>query len=129
MPFTQPKQQGQRTPAPSRRIPPSTSRNVLRTPAPGPVIPPSPTPLPSASRARRRSRQSLTPLQSSASDLSFTTPLPSGRWDEEHSLDEINEVADKLNLSTGLDEVVEEEEDSEDEIEYMPPKVVGEFWF
>ena len=52
------------------------------------------------------------------------TPPPSGWWEEENSLESVTEAAGRLDV--GLDGLVEvEEEGSEDEIEYMPPKVVG----
>ncbi|ORY27629.1 hypothetical protein BCR39DRAFT_537497 [Naematelia encephala] len=113
-----------RTPAPTRRQPPSTTvKHTLRTPAPGPLIPESATatPLPSATRHRRRSsRQSLTPLKAAQEpDKSFVTPAPSGKWDEDLSLDSIHEVVQGV----GLDEVAEVEEESDGEVEYMPPKV------
>nr|WPS94700.1 NAC domain [Naematelia aurantialba] len=120
-----------RTPAPTRRQPPPTTlKHTLRTPAPVSHLDSgaglaTTTPLPSATRHRRRSsRQSLTPLKSQQGerdgDKSFVTPAPT-RWEEEVSLDSIHEV-----FGAGLDEVAEVaevEEESDGEVEYMPPKV------
>ncbi|WRT65343.1 uncharacterized protein IL334_002286 [Kwoniella shivajii] len=114
-----------KTPAPSRKV-----QQALRTPAPirnseGP----GPTPLASATRTRRRSRQSLsnislTPIKSQIEEQlqqqqqDFKTPAPK-QWEEELSLGSIEEVVNDL---ATLQDVREEDED-DDEIEYMPPKV------
>ncbi|WVR04142.1 hypothetical protein IAU60_001141 [Kwoniella sp. DSM 27419] len=105
-----------RTPAPTKR-----TYQALRTPAPQPLLnEPAPTPLPSATRTRRRSRQSLssislTPIKS-AIETHFQTPAPVA-WEEEVSLGSIEEVG------TELQGVVEENEEEYGEIEYMPPPV------
>ncbi|WWD16863.1 hypothetical protein CI109_101295 [Kwoniella shandongensis] len=113
-----------RTPAPSKRLPPS---QTLRTPAPSLRLQqdlPAPTPLPSATRTRRRSRQSLshislTPIKASLEEASFVTPAHPGGWEEEASLGSIEEVVEGQMLE-GLREVMEEEDG---EVEYMPPPV------
>jgi hypothetical protein len=107
------------TPAPTRQAP-----KQLKTlaQAPEPIL--APTPLPSATRTRRRSKQSLshTPIRGSESTQSFVTPQPSGaKWDEGDSLGSI-EMA-----GVSLEGVIEElDEGSEGEVEYMPDKVPGE---
>ncbi|GFZ42949.1 hypothetical protein JCM24511_00667 [Saitozyma sp. JCM 24511] len=112
-----------KTPA---RAPPSTRpTRLLRTPAPSlqPYVEPAPTPLPSATRTRRRSRQSLTQSVTPIKETGgFETPAPSGRWEEEHSLDNITEGVEGIELGT----VVKGgpvEEGSDGEVEYMPPPV------
>jgi hypothetical protein len=76
-----------------------------------------PTPLPSASRTRRRSRQSLTPHK--ADPIEFKTPARSAKWEEEVSLGSIE-------IGAELEEVVEVDEgDGDDEVEYMPPPMPG----
>ena len=106
-----------KTPAPRRHAPTN-----LRTPAPiREIMPIMPTPLPSAARTRRRSRQSLTPIGQSQGGDQFKTPAPSGKWEEEISLGSIHAGLDQL----ALGEVAEvEEEDAEPE--YMPPPMPGE---
>lgn len=132
-----------KTPAPRNKLPISTSQ-TLRTPAPPVRHILLATPLPSATRTRRRSKTSLTPVRQiqpgpekererEQEREEFQTPLPSaGRWEEEHSLDSITEGLDELGLGNGneiqvLEGVEEGEEGSEGEIEYMPPKLAGAF--
>ncbi|WVQ92191.1 hypothetical protein IAS59_005999 [Cryptococcus gattii] len=109
-----------RTPAPRRNIP--SQSQTLRTPAPTlKFAETQPTPLPSASRTRRRSRQSLssTPDKGYLSSdkqkgQQFVTPAPV-RWEEELSLGSV-EVEH-------LEGVKELEEEDDGELEYMPPPV------
>ncbi|OCF78189.1 hypothetical protein I204_00126 [Kwoniella mangroviensis CBS 8886] len=110
-----------KTPAPSRKKQPSFQ--ALRTPAPS-FQEPAPTPLPSATRQRRRSRQSLsnislTPIKASI-EQSFVTPAPV-QWEEELSLGSIEETTNEM-----LQDVREENElddGSDGDPEYMPPPV------
>jgi hypothetical protein len=124
---TQPKSKSllpSKTPA---RAPPSTRpARLLRTPAPSlqPYVEPAPTPLPSATRTRRRSRQSLTQSVTPIKQSGFETPAPSGRWEEEHSLDNITEGVEGIELGT-LVEGGGVEEGSDGEVEFMPPPVQG----
>ncbi|OWZ65365.1 hypothetical protein AYX15_03088 [Cryptococcus neoformans] len=109
-----------RTPAPRRNAP--SQSQTLRTPAPTlKFAEPQPTPLPSAARTRRRSRQSLSNTPGKG-DLGldkqrgqqFVTPAPV-KWEEELSLGSV-----EVEHLEGLEEL-EEEEDGEPE--YMPPPV------
>lgn len=98
------------------RTPAARPRQALNLRTPAPVAEP-PTPLPSASRTRRRSRQSLTPLRQAPGPAEFKTPAPSGKWDEDISLGSIE---------VELAEVVEVDEgDADEEVEYMPPPAPG----
>ncbi|WVN87239.1 uncharacterized protein L203_102416 [Cryptococcus depauperatus CBS 7841] len=109
-----------RTPGPRR----TALLPTLRTPAPSLrlLVNPAPTPLPSATRARRRSRQSLTSTNGSTplktepegKKQDFVTPAPI-RWEEELSLGSV-EV-------DHLEELEEVEEEEDGEPEYMPPPV------
>ncbi|WWC99036.1 hypothetical protein V866_005930 [Kwoniella sp. B9012] len=110
-----------KTPAPLRKK--QHSFQALRTPAPS-FQEPAPTPLPSATRQRRRSRQSLsttslTPIKA-AIEQSFVTPAPV-QWEEELSLGSIEETTNEM-----LQDVREENElddESDGDPEYMPPPV------
>ncbi|KAL7421177.1 hypothetical protein Q5752_004062 [Cryptotrichosporon argae] len=114
MPVLKPK-----TPGPSRTLPPSSSRHMLRTPAPARAPKPAPTPLPSAQRTRRRSRASVTLTPEAP-----TTPA-AGRWEEEASLDSI--AAEGV-AAVGIDAVEEGDEAEDYEVEYMPPKPIPRDW-
>ncbi|RSH94296.1 hypothetical protein EHS25_004099 [Saitozyma podzolica] len=123
---TQPKSKSllpSKTPA---RAPPSTRpARLLRTPAPSlqPYVEPAPTPLPSATRTRRRSRQSLTQSVTPIKETGgFETPAPSGNWEEEHSLDNITEGVEGIELVTASQGGAAEE-GSDGEVQYMPPPV------
>jgi hypothetical protein len=81
------------------------------------------------SAVRRRSRHSLsslaeTPRKEAASTEKnrYKTPAPQ-QWEEGESLGSIDEMADGLNIAQDLEGVVEENSDGE--IEYMPPPVQG----
>ncbi|WWC68873.1 uncharacterized protein I206_102809 [Kwoniella pini CBS 10737] len=118
MPHIQLNQTTHKTPARSSK---KQNFQALRTPAPV-MNEPAPTPLPSATRARRRSRASLsnislTPIKSSI-EQNFQTPAPK-QWEEELSLGNIEETTNEI-----LQNVQEENEIEEDyEPEYMPPPV------
>lgn len=97
--------------------------------------------MPSATR-RRRSRSSQgsqgtgslsgsgsTPLRPTGGGDQFKTPLPSAKWDEGDSLGSIEEVGPGLGVDVGLEVLGEEEEEGDWEVEYMPPRAVGTFFF
>lgn len=78
-----------------------------QTPAPARTLP-AQTPLPSASRTSRRSRQS------------FATPIRLDGWDDELASGDVSiEVANADLVLEGL------EEESDGEPEYMPPTAIG----
>lgn len=131
---------------PARAPPPASTRTLqnIRTPAPRqhsvfrqPTEVPAQTPLPSATRGRRRSRQSLNSSASGSSTKgvatpsrnqrdAFQTPAPDHRWEEEHSLESIGEAAGpQPELLETMQEAVEEVDVRDWEVEYMPPRAEG----
>jgi hypothetical protein len=143
-----------KAPAPVRDFSTPQINKILpsRTPARAAIQTNLTTPLPSATRARRRSRQSTTPnandgLTASSSEgvlhgglgtgPSYMTPQRGTREDDSFELgdesfgmddDRVGNVSSgsvKVGGNTSLEDLVEEEE-SDGELEYMPPKVVRE---
>lgn len=138
---------------PARAPPPASTRTLqnIRTPAPrqqygfhNQLDVPAATPLPSATRARRKSRQSLNSSGSGSSTKdsvstplrpvrdAFQTPGPAQHaWEEEHSLESIEELEatepePQPEVLETMQEAVEEVEAEQLEVEYMPPRMEGE---